>query len=515
MITVMIADDEPMLRMALKSIVPWESLGCRVIGEAANGKEACAFFEHTVPDILITDIKMPEMNGIELIRHIREKEYGTQILVLSGFDDFEFVREALVLGAVDYILKPSISEEKLKEVLGKAAKRVVMKKIEQENKNADKKTEQELLEKYLLYKEQEAAAQISKIDILNEQYYFICLRLFYNSVLKQNERNKEETLSNAVRGIIDYYCGKDVLACQTDFREWVLLMPQKIFREKELKEMLYNIQLYTGIRSAAGVSGVGENASEIEEKLKESKEAVDYSFYEEKELYYYSRTYLSPLTEEFWRTEIPQEILYLIQTENWSQIKQYELSVLKQCQEHYYPKKLKAFVLEYLIFVQSHLAGKIKEGERWFSTEEVEMHLEKIDTWEELHDFVYQVVFNLCDYIAEQLQHQYSPPVLSAVHYMEKHYMENISLGDMAEEIGINTTYLSRLFVKEMEITCVEYLASIRIRHAKELLKDKNMSVEEIAGKVGYVNSKYFFRVFKKAEGISPLKYRQRLLNLK
>lgn len=515
MITVLIADDEPMLRMALKSIVPWEKLGCRIIGEAANGKAACSFIDNTVPDILITDIKMPEMNGIDLIRNIRKKEYKTQVLVLSGFDDFEYVREALMLGAADYILKPYISEQKLRETLEKVISCVMKNKMERDNKDSDKKTEQELLERYLLYEREEPQYKVPEIGMLREKYYFICIRLCYNRLLKQTLREKKETLSNAVTEIMYYYYGKKGLICQTDFREWIILMPQENFVESEMKEMLDNVPLYTGVSAIAGVSSLGDRTFDTKDKIKECREAVEYGFYSKNVIYYYSEKYLIPLTKEFWRTEIPQEILRFVQTENWQEIKKYELPFLKQGAGNYHPKKLKVFVLEYLLFVQSHLAGVIKKGEKWFSTEEVESHLEKIDTWEEMYDFVHQSVSNLCDYVSNQLRQQYSLPVIRAIQYIDEHYSENISMGNMAAEIGMNPTYLSRLFMKEKEITCTEYLNSVRIDHAKELLKDKHISVEEVAGQVGYMNSKYFFRVFKKTMGISPLKYRQRLLDLK
>lgn len=117
MFTVVIVDDEPLLRLAVTSGIDWEAMGCRVVGEASNGEEAVEMIRHFDPDLVITDILMPVINGIGLIKKMKEEGIKSKIIVLSSHDDFKFVRESLLLGASDYLLKSDINQDTLAEIV--------------------------------------------------------------------------------------------------------------------------------------------------------------------------------------------------------------------------------------------------------------------------------------------------------------------------------------------------------------------------------------------------------------
>ena len=124
MYSILIIDDEPIVKIARRSILPWEEHGFFICGTASNGLEAVPLIEKHHPDIIITDLKMPEMDGLEIIRFLKEKEYPGEILVLSNYEDFDSVRSALLLGAADYLLKIKIQPDTLLACLNKTTKKM-------------------------------------------------------------------------------------------------------------------------------------------------------------------------------------------------------------------------------------------------------------------------------------------------------------------------------------------------------------------------------------------------------
>lgn len=128
MYSILIIDDEPIVKIALRSILPWEEHGFFICGTASNGLEALSLIEKHHPDVIITDLKMPEMNGLELIRTLKENSYPGEILVLSNYEDFDSVRSALLLGAADYLLKIKIQSDTLLSCLNKTTEKLQKKK---------------------------------------------------------------------------------------------------------------------------------------------------------------------------------------------------------------------------------------------------------------------------------------------------------------------------------------------------------------------------------------------------
>ena len=148
MYSILIVDDEPIVKIALRSILPWEEHGFSICGTASNGLEALPLIEQHHPDVIITDLKMPEMDGLELIRTLKEKNCPGEILVLSNYEDFDSVRSALLLGAADYLLKIKIQPDTLLACLNKTVEK--LKDRAPRHLETEKKDQEENISKLLL-----------------------------------------------------------------------------------------------------------------------------------------------------------------------------------------------------------------------------------------------------------------------------------------------------------------------------------------------------------------------------
>jgi len=511
MIKVLIVDDEPMLRMALKTIINWESLGYQIVGEAPNGKVAQGLIHELSPQVVITDIKMPELDGIGLIRYIGINNLPIKVIVLSGFDDFEYVREALLLGAIDYILKPSISEKMLISLMLKIKNEISDYKDNQSEYSNDPEDLQEKLEKIICLNSTDDSLQNKKeLSFLNKPYIVCILKLCYNTLLKRYEKQKNYILRNVISDMILRFLGKDVVSFFIGIDKCVLIIPaeEKIYFDN-IEKLANSIELYTGIHAVAGISQNGQGIKDLHKCYQQGLEAVKYYFYKNQLLFHYGSLKFSIIPQQFWDQKQIQYLLDLINQNSWNELIGYQPKCFELDNIYYQPDQIKDFVKEYIIFLQINLIGKINSNETWISQQQLEEHIARIEKIEELKEFVKQIVTNFCNHVDAEMQKLHSGVIREVLKIINKRYNEDINLMTVAQCVNMNATYLGRLFVKEMGVKFTNYLTQVRIEKAKSLLKNSLYGVEEIAQMVGYENTKYFFKIFKKQTGISPRKFRQ------
>lgn len=413
MYKILIIDDEAIIRRGLKNIIDWESLDCVVCDEAGNGVEAIDKVKTHMPDIIIVDIKMPGMNGIELIKAVKDIVKKCKIIILSGYRDFEYMQSAIKLGAFDYILKPS----KVNDIVD-VVKRAVG-KIKEENQ-----------------KEHE----INKLRDDAESSIKALQNKFLYELLVTEEVNKEEIEKE--RSI----CGLEI----NGYR----VITVRIFNVDNDSEN-FRIQ---------GIS----------ELFKESFESIG-----------------SILSSELSRDKFVYIVQYEESTEQDNEIEKKLDEFIKQVNE-YYSFKIYAGISEY--------GNGLFELNNRLNESLMDLNLKKSDIGykdikEEKKDMKESKVISLS--------------IRKTLDYINEHYSQNITLNDMAEYNGISPYYLSRLFTKETGKNFVDYVNEVRIKKAKELLREDNYKYYEIAEMVGINDSHYFSKIFKKYTGITPSEYKR------
>lgn len=386
MYTVLIVDDEPLVRLGIINSVEWENYGVNRILEADNGNEAWKICQNEPVDIVITDIKMPEMNGIELLRFLKSVDSKAVRIVLSGYSDFEYLQKAIRAGVMDYLLKP-INVIELEEVLETAINRLREEEIQ--------KTE--------------------RMKNLREN---TLARLMEGNIGKHELRDKLEKL--------------DIQLRRGPYIVTVFQFPTAVFEEQSFFSKL-------------------------------------------------------DLCEEECSKIIQREEEGLVCSMNGN------LVVL-------YDKELSDEKLDY---INERLAKAITR----YMEQEVDIYMGKpVGEVEE-------IAFSYLDAKSRNKENtekkKYSKQIQDLLNYIDDHFREEISLKEAAELFYINPSYLGYIFKKEYGHSFTETVNRKRIEYARELLMNSNIKIYEVAEKVGFTDSRYFVRVFKKYEGVNPSEVRK------
>lgn len=536
MLKIMIVDDEPLLRMALKSLIDWEANGYKVLPAASNGDNAIDLIKKETPDIILTDIKMPGMNGVELIKYLKKSYPQIKTVVLSNYDDFSYVKEALMHGAADYMLKANITPEKLITTINILKDKFIMDEYQEKE---SLKRENEVKRNFdWLKNEFLKSLVIGKINTLEEiQFYnnyyetgmkegkYIVCALITDEWAELNGKYDGEgihLLQNTINTILNEILQFDKIFFPYHINHYVLIIYMDGFSENTFISSIYEalsrfqkaVLRYTNISFTVGVSKIKEKLQEIHVAHKESIQAAVYKFYKGSGKIY-------KLGDVVLKDEDPR--VKWINKENIRIIKDSlergKLDcidkILKDCfddieQNQYDITLVKQFFTDFILFIRNSL---IEHAEKY------EAHIERVEkisnqfimceTYSEAKNALLNHIAGIKSSLAKWNSEQYSDIVSKAIQDISANYDKNLTLNSVADNINVNSSYLSRLFLKETGQNFIDYLTDFKVRKAMTFLVSSNLNIQEVGEKVGYQNPKYFNRVFKKLTGVSPNQYRK------
>lgn len=527
MIKVMIADDEPYIRQGLKILINWEQYGFTLCGEAANGKEALELMKNEEFGLIITDIKMPKMNGIELIEYTWENiSKEIRFIILSGFYEFEYAKKAIKYGVVDYVLKP-VQKEELIRVLENCKEQFYKKEADRKKLEYSDKIVFDRCLSYLISGkyEKESLDYVNKFITDGSDARYISIEfdtadddfMSLSVEEKLKERNllydslkdilgkhwyhayMEPFTNEGINGVGLIYVKKMADDTAKSDREYI----QK-FYDRIRKAISYKVSLYIGQKT--------DSISRISESYKTATIARTFQlFSKEKDIAYYDEIGGNTRTNKCCiNKEMMDELVRAIE-ENDKEVIDRKIDIIY---EHFKelatePDMIK-INLNYMLFNLINLA---RELDHESDLEEVYRMIgqggyNQISTRGSIKYFK-EFAQEYSNYLSQLRQHAFGGVITEIEKEITDHYMENLSLKSLSEKYYINSAYLGQIFKKQYGNSFKDYLNNYRIDRAAEMLIRTDEKIYLVANAVGFNNTDYFISKFVQIKGITPLQYRK------
>jgi two-component system response regulator YesN len=521
---VFLVEDEVVTREGIRDNVDWKGNGFEFSGEATDGDMALPLIQAIKPDVLITDIKMPFMDGLQLCKIIRERMPWVKVVILSGHDEFEYAQEAIELGVNEYLLKP-ITVQEMHKVLHKIVAQLDHEKNEQENL---KKLQEQLEENQPLLRDQLllqiVTGAISSTEAIERGQPLgldLVARLYSIIILKIEMRDRSEKFDyveyKQVQRIVSGLIGNnpDIYLLKKDWEELVLLIKGNIpqYLEEESKLLLGSIKTELEKTDTQYSIGVGSQKNRIADIYQSFLEA------------FVSIQNTADLEKGTANQAVEKAELLKI---NKSAVETYlNCGVKEDCEDFFNSyiqplgeTALKSYLIKNYIFMDvalgtaklvSNLGGNIDIIIPELNS--IETILANIKTIDQFKEITCKILVKVLSFRDSQTSGQHTKVIGQAKEYIEQHYMEpNLSLYEIASQVNLSSSHFSVVFSQGTCQTFKEYLTTKRISKAKEMLRSTSLSSNDISYQVGFNDPHYFSYVFKKNTGFSPTEFRSQTL---
>lgn len=506
----MIIDDEPLIRRGLESMIDWEVFGCRLVGQASNGEEGIAKIRELSPDIVFTDMKMPKVDGITMMGEAAGDGEPPVFIVLSGYNDFNLVRSAMRLGAIDYLMKLELDEQELSRVLMESIKRITRNKKEQVKSRPVSDFKENFLRGLLnMSPDKEFYNKMKQQSVVLKDgcfYHILVLKLLK---LPGESWNQSTLTRNFLLNICKEEIpeGIDVYEFHMTAERFVLYMDcdggfQKEQLIKQCEAMGVAIKKYLNQEIEIGISAPHHNVMHVAEAYQEASQSVAFRisgvnanihFYADMLKLSYLENQLEHIKTEPDFLEAMEHFLlqlqkFVTQRATWEEAVQICCRLI--CQLYELDGNSRMFFV------------------RWFDMEYVsERDFERIGSLDGLSRWLLRLEQGISSYSQEFMGEIYRYKVKKAKQYIHENRYKKIALNDVAEELGITPGYLSRIFKKVTLQSFSDYIAEIKIEEAKKLLLQDNNRIYEVSSLLGYDDPYYFSKVFKRVTQMTPSEY--------
>lgn len=543
MLKIFLAEDEVVVRETIKRMIPWEELGFELVGEAADGEMALPLLIRQQPDLLITDIKMPFMDGLTLARLAKKEIPGLKVVILSGYDDFNYAKQAIGIGVEDYLLKP-ITKNALIERLSEIRSRYEHEKTQKEyyekfqremqayEKNSSRDFFEALVGGSMDMMEVYKRAEKLGLDIVAEAYNFLIFtmncdedfsgqrdeyssweaeslellenffaghssamlfrsNIFSYGVLLKGQR---ETIEENTRACVDEI--RKILSRQDGRREWFLAVGQSVDRLSQIQKSYHTASRAFSQRYLYDENILYYDEMETMEHPGGQAETEDNAYLQKVDV-----NALNPaILQKFLSNGLQEE------TENF--VKDYFYAIGQEPMESLVFRNY--VILNVRFSVISFIKGLGCDTNEMESADTEEVLAESGKNMESAIAYAKKMISQAIEIRDQNSGNKNRSILKTAVDFIDSHYMdEEISLNTVANVANVSSNHFSALFSQNMGQTFIEYLTTLRMNKAKELLRCTGMRSSEIAGEIGYKDAHYFSYLFKKTQGMTPSDYRK------
>lgn len=534
MTKILLVDDERMIRKAIANSIDWQTHGIRIVADVANGEEALLVMEKELVDIVITDIRMPVMDGLKLAEAIRANYPKTRIIILSGYDDFEYARTAIKQGVQDYLLKP-VSEEELIPSIRRLEKEIgneyenereifLSKKLLQENKVLIcTKVIQDIVHGR---SNEELMSRAKKLGMnLSGPLFGVILISADNYNIKYNSREGEqpqlqrfaiynvfeELFRERLSGTVAYSGEEDVIAIFSTER----FMKTRMY--EVLGDISKTILEVIDINVSMALSDEVGDMGDIPKLYKEAVAISKQNFYADKsqvcigevedrrkeQNWFYKRAdYEREFIKELTKGSVEGTVA------SWTKIADFfrndktsaevvQDACIRLCKD--------MFVHLIDLGIKIDDAGHNGDEDYYYIDA-----IQKKKFFADVSEYMEEIIADVHKRIERVAEKKYSYMVRLAMSYLESNYSKDVSLTEVADVIGVSANYFSKIFKKEVGTNFVDWFNQLRVEKAKDILKKNTYKVYEVAEMVGYSEYKYFITMFKKYTGETPKQFREK-----
>ncbi len=538
MYKLMLVDDEEEVRKGIMEEIAWEDFGFTVIGEAENGKDAVELAETVIPDIVITDIKMPFMDGLELSKRLKDLHPAIKILILTGFDEFEFAQQAIKLHVDEYVLKPVLVDD-LAGVLSKIKKKLDEEYAQREDINALKdrfrrslpilrgKFLTSLVTNKMNHNEIEEKARNYDLDLAGHCFIVSVISIDNNTLQSEEVKGSglkysadtelklfavfniaEEIAARYGLGIIFTNTDNIVIISKGSEAQKGILANQTL---QVLEEILFNIEKYLKFTVTAGKGTICRDITDIKNSYGDALLALDYRLILGNSRVICIEDVENHTSEKIGFDEIKeQSLIRCVKVGTVSEIKDIIGALFSDFENTKISiKNYQVYLLELLTTILKATKGTDVDLDSVFQTNSMLNEILTFNNIFEAKEWFKGLCIRIMENISYDRQNSCNSIVEKAKEFINNHYHESdLTLNKVADFLHISSGYFSSIFKKETKMTFINYLLQVRMEAAKELLRTTYLMAFEIAEKVGFSEPYYFSYCFKKHLGITPKQYR-------
>ena len=531
MYKLLIADDEPLVQVGIKSMLPWASMDIEITGIAANGQAALNLIESDMPDIVITDIKMPIMTGLELARTCQERYGDNQpaFIILTSYEDFEFVREALHCQVCDYLIKLELTPD----VLRASIEKVIEKIKTQPGRNTRPIEAPYSLSSYhdkffisllhnLFEDREQFLLQCQELKLnFNYQGYVCCyceimststaelsdeqqLNLFHTAFQMGSELFSKYRFCHAM--VLDLHHFALIFCYDNDASDFHDSLAEIIANVRTTLHNYYNVSLHTGVGTFVG------DPLAITESYQYARDAFSNTVDETPTVFFDDLLSKSDFKKSFNFAIFKDDLARAYEEFDAGTLNSTLTAIIELFKAHpgHYLQAMDCASNILYLSISLLPEGETIVSELFKENPDGYRALYKLTNTDQIVSWLVYFRDSLCAILSERKKESRKPIVSNVKRYIREHVEEHLSLNEVAAVFGISPNYLSQLFKKYNDTGYNDYVTQCKIDEARKLLGSGSYKVYEVAERLGFESAFYFSKVFKKVVGVPPTEYMQK-----